>query len=143
MDGEGKIAVSGTVDPHLLLQTLQKSGKILQLCSWQYGQCHSNLYMPESKPEKPQKKEETHVNDYYGYGGGYYGYGGGPGGYGGYGFVPQPIYPFRALEAPPDATHRTVPDDEPKSGGQADLKALETENEPKSGVAVKQCCSIM
>ncbi|XP_058218855.1 uncharacterized protein LOC131329628 [Rhododendron vialii] len=148
---DGKIEVSGTVDPNQLLKMLaSKAGKKLNICLWQFGECHSNLYLPEPKPEKPQQKEGTNFNGYYGYDGGYYGcnpyyvnndwhlYGNG-----GYGDYPWPKYPVHALEAPPDAADGkgTVPggDEVP-----VDQKSQAAENPTISGgVAHKQCCSVM
>ncbi|KAI8552954.1 hypothetical protein RHMOL_Rhmol06G0308000 [Rhododendron molle] len=148
---DGKIEVSGTVNPNQLLKMLAtKAGKKLAICHWQFGECHSNLYLPEPKPEKPPQKEGTNFNGYYGYDGGYYGcnpyyandwhlYGNG-----GYGDYTWPKYPVHALEAPPDAADGkgTVPG----SGDEvpANQKSQAAENPPISGgVAHKQCCSVM
>ncbi|KAL6999135.1 hypothetical protein U1Q18_000297 [Sarracenia purpurea var. burkii] len=49
MDEDGRIEVSGTVDPSLLLKMLAKAGKGAEICWWQFGQCSSNLFIPENR----------------------------------------------------------------------------------------------
>ncbi|KAL4554725.1 hypothetical protein LXL04_037328 [Taraxacum kok-saghyz] len=66
MENNGKINISGYIDPNLLLKCLRKLGKKAQIVHWQYGECSSNLF---------EKTKSPSVNaSYPGYGG-YNGYG--------------------------------------------------------------------
>ncbi|GFZ21911.1 hypothetical protein Acr_29g0010730 [Actinidia rufa] len=116
MDEDGRIEVSGMVDPSLLLKMLAKAGKKAEICWWQFGQCSSNLYIPEYK--------EYNWNGPYGGDGWCYGCSHpGGGGYGGHGYYvddrhlhygafgdrPQPKIQYKPVEEPPAA-------DAPKGG---------------------------
>ncbi|MCD7466744.1 hypothetical protein HAX54_003749 [Datura stramonium] len=48
---DGKVIVSGMVDPSLLMKNLAKSGKSAELEWIQYGQCSSNLFLPPQPPK--------------------------------------------------------------------------------------------
>ncbi|GAA0144109.1 hypothetical protein LIER_04637 [Lithospermum erythrorhizon] len=90
MIGNGKIIVSGKVDPTKLLKFIAKAGKTAEVLWWQFGECSSNLFLPIN-----QHYSITNSSQYgygsigvYGGGGGFYdnGYGGNSyyqGGYGG------------------------------------------------------------
>ncbi|CAN4103954.1 unnamed protein product [Withania somnifera] len=47
---DGKVMVSGIVDPALLMKNLAKSGKSAEIEWIQYGQCSSNLFLPPKPP---------------------------------------------------------------------------------------------
>lgn len=47
MNEDGAVEISGTIDPMLLLKVLGKFGKSAKLLDWKFGECPSNLYMPE------------------------------------------------------------------------------------------------
>ncbi|KAL3851156.1 hypothetical protein ACJIZ3_013038 [Penstemon smallii] len=47
MDAYGLVEVSGVVDPNLLIKNLGKAGRGAQLCWFQFGQCSSNLFLPQ------------------------------------------------------------------------------------------------
>lgn len=47
MNEDGAVEISGTVDPMLLLKVLGKIGKSAKLLDWKFGECSSNLDMPE------------------------------------------------------------------------------------------------
>nr|XP_009797577.1 PREDICTED: uncharacterized protein LOC104243987 [Nicotiana sylvestris] len=52
---DGKVEVSGIVDPALLMRNLAKSGKSAELEWIQFGQCSSNLFLPSQPPKPPEK----------------------------------------------------------------------------------------
>ncbi|KAA8527034.1 hypothetical protein F0562_008737 [Nyssa sinensis] len=49
MDEDGMVEVSGTVDPSLLMKMLAKAGNRAELCWFQFGQCSSNLFIPDRR----------------------------------------------------------------------------------------------
>lgn len=71
MEDNGKINISGYIDPTVLLKCLRKAGKTAQIVHWQYGECSSNLF------EKTESPSINNGNGYYLYPGyeGYNGYG--------------------------------------------------------------------
>nr|GEX94695.1 hypothetical protein [Tanacetum cinerariifolium] len=44
MEDDGKVHISGYIEPHVLLKCIQKNGKNAHLVHWQYGECETNLY---------------------------------------------------------------------------------------------------
>ncbi|CAA3031366.1 Hypothetical predicted protein [Olea europaea subsp. europaea] len=46
MDEYGIVRVSGLIDPKLLMKKLGKAGRHAELCWFQFGQCPSNLFLP-------------------------------------------------------------------------------------------------
>ena len=50
MDEDGKVEVSGTVNPKQLPKMLAKVGKRAEVCWFQFGECSSNLHMPTPPP---------------------------------------------------------------------------------------------
>ncbi|GFP93629.1 hypothetical protein PHJA_001507300 [Phtheirospermum japonicum] len=65
MDGEGVVEVSVISNPMRLMKKIGKSGKV-ELHWIQYGQCCTNLFMPEA-PKKQQQQDATKKdsNNYY------------------------------------------------------------------------------
>ncbi|KAL7202158.1 hypothetical protein ACSBR1_033771 [Camellia fascicularis] len=142
MDEDGRIEVSGTVDPSLLLKILAKAGNRAELCWWQFGQCSSNLYIPEYRDYHEYGSSGYNGDDsYYGWRGQSSGcHRGGYGGhtfygddrhlhYGGYGDRPQPRSWYQPLKEPPGHGFPLAPLPSPA-------------NTPQIGEGVG-CCSLM
>ncbi|GFZ05023.1 hypothetical protein Acr_17g0005950 [Actinidia rufa] len=121
MDEDGRIEVSGMVDPSMLLKMLAKAGKKAEICWWQFGQCSSNLYIPEYK--EYNKNGGHYGGDEWCYDCGQHGGGGYGEGHGyyvddrhlhyeGIGDRPQPKIQYKAVEEPP----ASLPADAPKGG---------------------------
>ncbi|CAK9135170.1 unnamed protein product [Ilex paraguariensis] len=49
MNEDGMVKISGTVNPNHLLKMLAKGGKRAEMCWFQFGECSSNLYMPDQR----------------------------------------------------------------------------------------------
>ncbi|KAI3449333.1 hypothetical protein Pfo_005998 [Paulownia fortunei] len=63
MDQNGVVEVSGIADPNRLLKKLGKSRRV-ELQWFQFGQCSSNLFMPESKKKPVQEKPNYYKPPY-------------------------------------------------------------------------------
>ncbi|GKA34322.1 heavy metal-associated isoprenylated plant protein 32-like protein [Tanacetum coccineum] len=44
MEDDGKVHISGYIEPKVLLKCIRKNGKNAHLVHWQYGECETNLY---------------------------------------------------------------------------------------------------
>ncbi|KAM7498955.1 hypothetical protein LguiA_023369 [Lonicera macranthoides] len=73
MDEDGKVEVSGTVNPKQLLKMLAKAGKRAEVCWFQFGECSSNLYVP-TLPQTPNCYYNNYPQNGH-YDGSCYGYG--------------------------------------------------------------------
>lgn len=45
MDDNGVVIISGTADPHLLLEALRKAGRSADMTFFKFGECSSNLFL--------------------------------------------------------------------------------------------------
>lgn len=66
MDQSGVVEVSGIADPNHLLKKIGQSNRV-ELHWFQFGQCSSNLFMPETKKNPPapvQEKPSSNNNSY-------------------------------------------------------------------------------
>ncbi|KAK4406877.1 hypothetical protein Sango_0268700 [Sesamum angolense] len=59
MDQNGVVEVSGIADPNQLLKKIGKASR-LELHWFQFGQCSSNLFMPETNKDPAQQKRNPH-----------------------------------------------------------------------------------
>ncbi|CAI9295404.1 unnamed protein product [Lactuca saligna] len=50
MENNGKVNISGYIDPTLLLKSLEKAGKTAEIVHWQYGECSTNLFEKTESP---------------------------------------------------------------------------------------------
>lgn len=63
MDQNGVVEVSGIADPNKLLKKLGRSRQV-ELHWFQFGQCSSNLFMPETKKNPVQEKPNNYNPPY-------------------------------------------------------------------------------
>ncbi|KAK4417994.1 hypothetical protein Salat_2212100 [Sesamum alatum] len=59
MDQDGVVELSGIADPNQLLKKISKSSRV-ELHWFQFGQCSSNLFMPEAKKDPAPQKPNHH-----------------------------------------------------------------------------------
>lgn len=61
MENNGKVNISGYINPTLLLKCLEKAGKTAEIVHWEYGECSSNLF---EKTESPLPLPPINNNGY-------------------------------------------------------------------------------
>lgn len=141
MEKDGKINISGYIDPKQLLKSLKKA-KGTEIVHWQYGECSTNLF---EKPKSPVNNNKNGAGGYYlnpSYGG-YNGYG-----YN-YGYPSyQTNYPFRHLECAGDAAdcsghHIETPMTPDKSSKSIFQKISSSVKDAASSDNGPTCCTLM
>ncbi|KAI3811923.1 hypothetical protein L1987_16619 [Smallanthus sonchifolius] len=147
MEDDGKINISGYIDPNQLLNNLKKVGKKAEMVHWQYGECSNNLFQ---KTEPPPSNNNGNGNG----AGGYYLYPG-YGGYNGYGHnydYPRYVknYAYNHLECSGNAQdcnghHTEQPKNSDKSSLIISKKITESGEDPIPipGGDSPKCCRLM
>jgi len=85
MEEDGKVNISGYIDPCQLLTCLKKAGKKAEMVHWQYGECSKNLFATKEK-KAPTDHNMNAANYLF------------PGGYDYYGGYPRKLYAYKHLE---------------------------------------------
>lgn len=153
MENNGKVNISGYINPTLLLKCLEKAGKTAEIVHWQYGECSRNLFEKPKLPSPSVNNNNLYLPGYEGYNNnGYYGYNYNNGyGYG-YGYPPnyrRSNYVFNHLECSGNASdcsghHMRNPNTPNKSSSSSSSSKTQFQK-PASGHIGNHptCCSLM